>query len=288
MKALVLLLVACGSSAPHQAPPEGRAHRFQIGALEAYALEDGYFTLPNDGKGLGLGRSPKETGDVLAAAGLARDPIRLEFQPLLVKDGDRVILFDTGTGPDASWAKAGVLPRSLARAGVAASSVTDIFISHAHGDHVGGLVDKAHALAFPAATIHISAPEWASVQNDPDPMIAVIAPKIVTFEPGAQVLPHVKAVATPGHTPGHSAYEIGAAPDTLFYLGDLAHHFIVSVQHPAWSIEFDKDRPAAEAMRQQTLASLAASHARVYAFHFPYPGLGHVVAAGDAFAWQPE
>lgn len=290
----LLLATACSSSSPSakgQAAKTGRAERLQIGDLEAYALEDGHLAVPNDGKVLGFGRPPGETAEVLAAAGLPRDTIDLDIQCLLVKAGDRAILFDTGMG-DSSSATTGRLSRSLALAGVQPDAITDIFISHAHSDHVGGLVTKAGALAFPAATIHLSAPEWDALRADTDEdarrLVTAIAPKVSPFEPGAQVLPIVKAIATPGHTPGHSSYEIGAGSQKLFYLGDLAHHSIISVQRPAWSIQVDADRPAAEAMRQQTLARLATDHTRVFAGHFPFPGVGHLVAQGPGLVWQPE
>lgn len=294
--ALVAAVAAC-SSAPSspKSPVErtGRAERIQIGSLEAYAVSDGDLVIPNDGKTFGVGRQQSEIDAVLAAAKLPRDPLHLELQSLLVKTGDHVILFDTGAGA-ATFAKGGHLIASLAVANVQPEAVTDIFISHAHPDHVGGLVTKDRALAFPSATIRMSAPEWASLQADAGDaakqLVAAIAPKVTAFEPGAQVLPVVKAVATPGHTPGHSSYEVGAATDAdkLFYLGDLAHHSIISVEHPDWSVQFDQDHAAAEAMRQQTLAKLAADRVRVFAVHFPYPGVGHVVAEGQGLVWKPE
>jgi glyoxylase-like metal-dependent hydrolase (beta-lactamase superfamily II) len=289
-----LLVAACsGSSQAPQAPAEspGRAERFQIGSLDAYALADGHLVVPNDGQLLGFGRPPSETAEVLAAAGLPRDEIRLDIQCLLVKAGDRVILFDAGLG-DAGIASAGHVQASLGRAGVAPGAVTDIFISHAHSDHIGGLVTKAGALAYPAATIHMSSVEWAAFQAETDDdarrFVTAMAPKVSAFEPGAQVLPVVTAVATPGHTRGHSSYAIGGAADPVFYLGDVAHHSVISVQRPAWSIQVDGDRPAAEATRQQTLAKLAADRARVFAGHFPFPGVGHVVAEGSGLVWKPE
>ena len=293
--ALSLLVTACsGSSSSARAPAEtsSRAERLQIGSLEAFVLEDGHLVVPNDGQLLGFGRPPSETAEVLAAAGLPRDPIHLDIQCLLVKAGDRVILFDTGMGVFAGSADAGRLPQSLALAGVQPAAVTDVFVSHAHGDHVGGLFTKAGALAFPAATIRMSAPEWVAMQATTDEndrrLVATMAPKVTPFEPGAQVLPVVKAVATPGHTPGHSSYAIGTGADTLFYLGDLAHHSVISVRRPAWSIQVDADHPAAEAMRQRMLATLAADHTRVLAGHFPFPGVGHVVADGQGLVWSPE
>ena len=292
-RVVAVVLAACTGSPSPNAPGamSGRAERVHIGALEAYALEDGHLVVPNDGQLLGFGRPPGEIADVLAAAGLPRDPIRLDIQCLLVEAGDRVILFDTGTG-DTSLPDTGHLMQSLALAHVAPATVTDIFISHTHGDHVGGLVTRAGALAFPAATIHMSAPEWAALQASPDAdskrLVAAIVVKVSAFEPGAQVLPIVKAIATPGHTPGHSSYEIGAAPDRLFYLGDVAHHSVISVQRPAWSIQVDFDRPAAEATRREMLAKLAAGHTRVFAAHFPFPGIGRLVADGPGLAWKSD
>jgi glyoxylase-like metal-dependent hydrolase (beta-lactamase superfamily II) len=75
-----------------------------------------------------------------------------------------VMLFDTGAGTNMG-ASAGKLAASMAAAGIAAATVTDVFISHSHGDHVGGLLNASGALAFPNATIHISAPEWAYLQG---------------------------------------------------------------------------------------------------------------------------
>lgn len=131
---------------------------------------------------------------------------------------------------------------------------------------------------------------WFQADTDEDSkrIVAAIATRVSAFEPGAQVLPVVKAVATQGHTPGHSSYEIGADADKMFSIGDLAHHSVISVQRPAWSIQVDADRPAAEAMRQQTLAKLAADHARVFAVHFPFPGIGQVVAERQGLVWKPE
>ncbi|HEY0250155.1 MAG TPA: MBL fold metallo-hydrolase, partial [Kofleriaceae bacterium] len=215
------LVLACS-------PPKAPAAR----GIDALSLDDGHLEVPNDGALLGLGHSPDEIGALLAAAGLPRDPIRLDIHCLLVRTHDRVLLFDTGMG-EATLPATGHLLESLAHAKLAPPMVTDIFISHAHSDHVGGLVTKDHALAFPNATIHISAPDWTLLQADSDPdsprFVRIIAPRVAPFEPGAQLLPEVRAVATPGHTPGHSSYEISSGAEHLFYLGDLAHHAIISV-----------------------------------------------------------
>jgi len=285
---------ACSSSSKKPVTPSGggtqdagQAFAFKIGMHDAFALKDGDLTLPNDGKVLAVGHV-EEAGELLVKAGLPRDQLALSIQPLLVKDGEHVLLFDTGAG--GAMGTAGTLAASLGKTGVAAAEVTDIFISHAHPDHTGGLLTADGALIYPNATIHLSAPEWAFLQSQTDAKAVVdgITAKVVPFEPGAEILPDVRAVATPGHTPGHSSYVIGTGADQLFYLGDLAHHSIVSVQQPSWQIQFDGDHAAAGAMRQQTLSALAADHMRVYVVHFPFPGLGHFADQGGTVVWQAE
>ena len=114
---------------------------------------------PNDNKVLGVGHTPEEVAAVLSAAGLPTDTIQLGLDPLLVKTADKVLLFDTGAGANFGDS-AGHLATALAAAGVEPGSVTDIFISHVHGDHVGGLVTADGAAVFANAVIHISQPEW--------------------------------------------------------------------------------------------------------------------------------
>ncbi|MDR0184676.1 MBL fold metallo-hydrolase [Lysobacter arvi] len=281
---------AAGASEPAPAPEESAdIFRFKVGELDAVALHDGTIDTPNDGKTFGVGQKTEDVAALLAANGQPTDVLHLSVQPLLLRVGDRTVLFDTGAG-DVEWAKAGKLQASLRAAGVEPSQVTDIFISHGHPDHVGGLLAKDGALAFPNATVHLSAPEWAAMQKNPNAatLVAAIGPKVKAFEPGAAVLAGITAVALEGHTPGHSAYEIASGEERLLYIGDAAHHHVVSVQRPDWTIGYDVDAPKAEAARRALLKRAADGNLRVYAVHFPFPGLGHVKAQGDAFVWVPE
>ncbi len=281
--------------APAAAPPalqpaNADALHFRIGTLDAYALKDGDIEIANDGKTFAVGQSIADVNALLAAAEQPTDVLHLSLQPLLVRSGERVLLFDTGAA-DASFARAGRLPDSLRAAGVEPAQVTDVFISHRHQDHVGGLLTADGALAFGNATVHLSAPEWESLRNNAQAatLTAAIAPKVVAFQPGAAIVPGVvNAVAVDGHTPGHSAYEIASGDERLLYLGDTAHHHVISVQRPEWTVQFDQDAPLAQASRRALLQRAADERLRVYAVHFPYPGLGRVEARDDGFVWVPE
>jgi glyoxylase-like metal-dependent hydrolase (beta-lactamase superfamily II) len=288
------------SAATAAATADSNASEFKIGELSAVALRDGEIRFPNDGKTLAVGHSPDEVAQLLSAAGAPAQEIALSIQPLLVRAGDKVLLFDTGSGTNFG-PTAGKLAVAMQEAGIDAASVTDIFISHVHGDHVGGLVDTSGSAVFANATIHLSAPEWnylkgmeakaaSSVGLDNHAaLVSAMTPKVDAFAPGSELVPGVvKAVDIKGHTPGHSGYLIGSGADSLLYIGDTAHHYIVSVQEPDWTIAFDGDAPTAQTSRKEVIARSAESGQRIYAVHFPFPGRGKFTKRGDGFVWTPE
>lgn len=257
---------------------------FTIGTLQAVALKDGEFALENV-----TGQSPwadnAGVAEALRPTGDAK--IHLSIQPLLIRGDDKVVLIDTGAG--GGMGTANKLPASLASAGVQPAQVTDILISHGHGDHVGGLVQNG-ALAFPNATIRMSAAEWAAVQADAElaALIPVITPRVETFEPGTQVTPSITAVALQGHTPGHTGYEIVSGEDRLLYLGDALHSAIISVERPEFVNAWDFNSDAAVATRLALLGRGATQSLRTYGVHFPFPGLGTFRRQADGFVWVPD
>jgi glyoxylase-like metal-dependent hydrolase (beta-lactamase superfamily II) len=300
---VIAALIVSLAAVTAQAAPATAVAQFQgfkIGSYNAVALKDGVIEMPVDGKSFVLGQSNEAVGAVLKKGGAPADHFEFSIQPLLVHAGNHVLLFDTGVG---NWYGdiGGKLPDSMKAAGESPASVTDIFISHAHGDHIGGLITPSGALAFPNAAIHISAPEWkwlSSLTEDQAKNMAIqhvsafvsaIKPKVVPFQPGADLLPGiVKAVDLKGHTPGHSGYLIGTGAESVLVFGDAMHSFLVSVGKPSWQVAFDSDQQLGAATRITLVSDSAASGQRLYSEHFPFPGIGKIVKTQSGTRWQPE
>ena len=299
---LAALLGAAACSKPAEAPAETEAaadaipasadvHPFAVGELQLAALRDGEMAFPATDPEMSPWRDTAGAAAVLTAAGETDGQVHLSIQPLLVRDGERVVLIDTGAG--GQMGTEGKLIASLRAAGVEPGQVTDVLISHAHGDHVGGLVGTDGRLAFPNAVIRMSAPEWTfakagAAEAGAGPLLAAITPKVETFAPGAQVTPSIKAVALSGHTPGHSGYEIVSGDDRLLYIGDAMHSSLISVQRPELVNGWDADAEAGVRTRQGLLSRGASEDLRIYGVHFPFPGFGRFQRRDDGFVWIAE
>jgi glyoxylase-like metal-dependent hydrolase (beta-lactamase superfamily II) len=285
----VAVALTSAAAADHAVGPmavPAAAQAFTLGRLQLIALRDAEFVVPNDGKIFGSNADVATVGHLLKVSKLPDDRLTLSVNALLVRAEKRVILIDSGLGP----AEHGALMASLRKAGVTPDEVTDVLITHSHFDHVGGLAGPDGRLAFPNAVIRMSTPEWAWMKSQPDAAALVkdIDGHVSSFTPGAPVAPGVTSVALDGHTPGHVGYEITSGKRRLLDIGDMAHSAVISLKKPEWTMQYDNDKAGAVATRKATFARLAESHELVFAPHFPYPGVGHVVADGGAYAWVPE
>ena len=257
---------------------------FKLGGLKLSALRDAANIAPNDAKVFGIDVGVPAVDAVLAAAGVPTGQISLSVSALLVRTPGHVVLIDTGYG-----SPRGILLASLAAAGVKPEQVTDVLISHGHGDHVGGLVNADGASVFATATVRMAVAEWASIKAQPTNarLIAAISAQVKPFEAGAAVLPGITSVDLNGHTPGHSGYRVTSKGKALLAIGDMAHSYVISLAKPDWAMGYDRDRKLGAERRRTVLGQLADSGDLVFSPHFPYPGTGHVVRAGDGFAWKP-
>ena len=283
--ALVATLGAMPSWAqtPQAVAPEAR--NFMIGKIKVTALHDGGLSIPNDGKTFGVDAGASAVASVLRANGQPTDAIPVSINSLLVRVSGHIVLIDTGLGAKAN----SVLIASLAAAGIAPGDVTDVLITHTHGDHVGGLVDSGGRIAFPNAKVRMATAEWVYMKSQPNvaTLVAAINPKVATFAPGSVVIPGIRSVDIPGHTPGHVGYEITSGNQRLLDIGDTAHSSFISLAMPDWTMGFDGNKAVAKKSRRTTLTRLSENHALIFAPHFPYPAVGTVAAKGNGFVWVP-
>lgn len=263
-----------------------RAHPFKLGALQLTALGDGTFVIAKDGKVFGGDVGPAVVAQALAGAKAPSDRITLSVSALLVRSGKRLALLDTGLGA----ANTGVLLDSLRATGTTPARITDIFITHTHGDHVGGLVDADGKLVFPHAKVHMAPAEWDWLRSKSDEakLAAALKPVIKPVKAGEEAVPGIRAVSIEGHTPGHLGYELHSGDAKLLDIGDMAHSSIVSLAHPEWTMGFDSDSAKAKASRTEWLGKLADSHELIFAPHFPFPGVGYVIRNSQGFAFEPH
>lgn len=282
---ILLIAAAAGAALAGPVAVKPGAQAFTLGSFKLYALRDMLNVVPNDGKVFGADVGPTEVAEILKGRGQPTDKVTLAVDALLVKTPDRVVLLDTGLGPKIG----GALMQSLALTGTRPAQVTDILITHRHGDHVGGLVTRDGKPAFPRATVHISATDWDWLKADASskPLVAAIGHAVRTFAPGSVVIPGFRSVSLAGHTAGHTGYEITSGGQKLIDVGDIAHSSIVSLKEPEWTNGYDADPVMGRATREANLARLAASRERLFAPHFPFPGVGTIRKAKTGYVWVP-
>jgi glyoxylase-like metal-dependent hydrolase (beta-lactamase superfamily II) len=264
------------------------------------ALCDGTVALPVDTL---LTNTTKAKVDKALARSFLKPPVETSVNGYLVNTGAKLVLIDTGAaklfGPTL-----GNLADSLKAAGYQPEQVDEVYITHMHADHVGGLMN-GDKLAFPNAIVRADqhdADFWLSQANlDKAPAAMkgffqgaqaslnpyVAAGKFKAFDGDTDLVPGIKAVAARGHTPGHSIYRVESQGQTLVLWGDLMHVAAVQFPEPAVTIQFDTDSKNAAIQRKRAYAEAAKQGYLVGSAHLAFPGLGHLRTDGKGYAWVP-
>jgi glyoxylase-like metal-dependent hydrolase (beta-lactamase superfamily II) len=275
-------------------------YNLMLGDFEVTALSDGTIDFP-------AGKLLTHTTPAKVAAALRRvflrDPVQASVNGFLVNTGSKLVLIDTGAanlfGPTL-----GNLAANLTAAGYRPEQVDEIYITHLHGDHVGGLM-AGDKLAFPNAVVRADkrdADYWlsqAKMDKAPEALKGlfegamkslkpyVAGGKFKPFDGDTELVPGVRAFASRGHTPGHTTYVVESKGEKLVLIGDLVHVAAVQFPDPSVTHAGDSDAKAAFAQRRKAFADAAANGYWVGAAHIAFPGIGHIRTAGKGYDWVP-
>ncbi|WP_027528947.1 MBL fold metallo-hydrolase [Bradyrhizobium sp. WSM3983] len=290
------------TSKPEELVPSRYALR--IGEIDVLVVSDGVLPLPTTM--LAHNADPAVRASWLNDMFLPPDAFDWALNAVMVRSGDKTILIDAGLGsdPDLHLPRAGQLIKRLEAAGIDLASVTDLVLTHLHMDHVGGLlVDGVKERLRKDLRIHVAAAEikfWESPdfthtnmpQGFPDALRAAAkrfvkeyGSQIRQFDEEHEVAPGVVVRRTGGHTPGHSVVRVASGGDALTFAGDAV--FAVGFDQPEWHNGFEHDPEEAARVRIRLLRELAETGELLVATHMPFPSVGHVAIAGDAFRWVP-
>ena len=273
--------------------------RFPLGSFEVTVLSDGTVKLPMNKLLAGKG---EKTSAALKKAFLG-DVVETSVNSYLINTGTKLVLIDTGAG-GLFGPTLGNLTANLKAAGYTPEQVDEVYITHAHPDHLGGLTVNG-APAFPNATLRLDQADldfWldeARAKAAPadskgffqgaaamlGPWVA--AKKVNAFTGPTDLVPGVKAQPSHGHTAGHTTYVVESEGQKLVLWGDLLHAAAVQFPEPAVTIAFDTDAKAAAAERKKADIDAAKNGYLVGITHVSFPGVGHVRALGKGYEWLP-
>jgi glyoxylase-like metal-dependent hydrolase (beta-lactamase superfamily II) len=296
----LLFTASAHAGAPQLKSQAPGYYRMMLGDFEVTALLDGILDLPP--KQLLTNTTPANV-DKLLARSFQGATVPTSVNAYLVNTGSQLVLVDTGAaglfGPTL-----GQLHANLKAAGYQPEQVDAIVITHMHGDHVGGLIQDGK-VAFPNATVYADqhdADFWLSTANlekatkemkgfflgaqtSLNPYVS--AGRFKGFNGDTEIVPGVRAIAAPGHTPGHSLYAIESKGQKLVLWGDLMHVAAVQFPQPEVTISFDTDSKAAAAQRKKAYADAAKNGYWVGSAHLPFPGIGHLRREGKGYTFVP-
>ena len=184
-----------------------------------------------------------------------------------VKTDGAGILFDTGLGATDSRLLSG-----LQTFGIAPADVKYVYLTHMHGDHIGGMLTQEGEAVFPAAEVYVSKPEydyWMADKANRQQVATMEAYKdrLHLFQFGDTLPGGVVAMDAVGHTPGHTVFQAGG----LLVVGDLMHGAALQKVHPEVCATFDMDKEAAIGARRRFIRYAEEDGLTMVGMHLPVP-----------------
>ncbi len=298
-------LLRAGGVAAQGAMPVTQApgfYRFRVGGLLATVAHDGFLVFPDAGERFIRNASRGEVEAAMRAGGLDPAAVRVPFNVTFLETPSGLVMFDAGTGGQLT-PQSGSLHANMRAAGLDPLRVSAVVVTHFHVDHVNGLTAPDGSAAFPNAEVVVPEAEWAFWMDDgamsraPEALRPVFANARRRFAPyasrvrqvggDAEVMPGVRSIATPGHTPGHTSYLVTDGAAGLLVLGDVSGRPELTLPHPDWQAIVDMDGPMAVASRRRLLDRAAGERIRTVGYHWPFPANGYVTKDGARYALMP-
>lgn len=278
------------------------SYHMVLGDIEIIALSDG--SIPLELNKVLTNTKPGEI-DKLTHLNFQTPVVEASVNAYLIKTVDKLILIDAGTS-ELYGPSLGHLPANLISAGYRPEQIDAVLITHIHTDHTGGLMDGSNSnMIFPNATIYVSRKEadyWLSEENYAKAPARlkkyfdearlkmtpyVKAGKVKTFDYGSELFPGILPVASAGHTPGHSFYQVSGKGEKILFWGDLMHAAAVQFNDPDVTITFDVDPKAAAETRKKAYEDAAKGKYWIAADHLSFPGIGHIRKIEHGYSWFP-
>ena len=279
-------------------------YRFKHGSMRGTVISDGILPL-GDPSGAFLGVSKEEVGQMLTRNFLDPTNVILEQNILVLDTGSNVVLFDTGMGESPMFGPTtGKMMQNLEVAGIDPASIDTVLCTHGHCDHVWGIMTDEGKRNFPNAQIYVSQADF-DFWTDEDKLSVTdpgfIKPfvegarknllpnrdRIVFLKDGEEFLPGIQAMATPGHTVGHTMFLLTSEGQTMAAIGDTTHHQVLLMEKPLMEFAYDTNPQQSAQTRYRVLDMIASERMPLIAYHFPWPGIGHIAKRGEGFEYYP-